>query len=77
MFRKNPISHLPKKSNSSFFYQEFLRLDHRLRKNIIIVSFLVMAIGATGIFIGMRKVYFVGERLISQSLSSDQKVKNL
>ena len=58
------------KETISSFYRSFLTIDKRMRKNIVIVTSMILIVIITGVFVAMVKLFQMGESLIESHLAS-------
>lgn len=59
------------RNNLEIFRQRFSRIDSRMRKNLIIVAFLVFMVLSTGVIVVISKAIEAGNRFINSRLADD------
>lgn len=62
------------KKNLEVFRQQFLLIDIRMRKNLVIVAVLVFLVLSTGVIVIISKAVDAGSRFIDSRLANDPAV---
>lgn len=62
------------KKNLEIFRQQFLLIDIRMRKNLVIVAVLVFLVLSTGVIVIISKAVDAGSRFIDSRLADDPAV---
>ena len=62
------------KKNLEIFRQQFLLIDIRMRKNLVIVAVLVFLVLSTGVIVIISKAVEAGSRFIDSRLADDPAV---
>lgn len=62
------------KKNLEVFRQQFLLIDIRMRKNLVIVAVLVFLVLSTGVIVIISKAVDAGSRFIDSRLADDPAV---
>lgn len=62
------------KKNFEVFRQQFLLIDNRMRKNLVIMAFLVFLVLSTGVIVIISKAVEAGNRFIDSRLADDPAV---
>lgn len=62
------------KKNFEIFRQQFLLIDIRMRKNLVIVAVLVFLVLSTGVIVIISKAVDAGSRFIDSRLADDPAV---
>ena len=70
MNHNNKKSHLEQKSNWSYFYQQFLNTDPRMRKKVLVGASMVMIVVATGVMLAANSLIKLSGSYIEGKISN-------